>query len=286
MTYRTVLAALAAVAFLGTNAVAQVIEAPDTPFKLPETGVSVLETDEQRYERLLRQSGGGIDGQYGSTWSGTIYGTAAVSTGNSESTDIGIFARGGKTVGLYTHEVDAGYSYASDGDNTTKNKFYGGYQLNRSFADGKFGLDDRFYAYGTARGIYDQEGAFRHDYFLGAGAGYKVIDTAQTRWRLEAGPGIRFYDRPTLDFDGDVAFRFASRFRHDVSETVGFENDTYAILSSNDTNLINDSAFRVGLSENLSARLGFRINHHTNPPAGFEATDTTTYAGISYAFGR
>ena len=275
-------AAFGAILVLSGPAFAQTQPVPDAPFEMPK--IVPDETDAQRYERLLTQGGGAINGRYGPEWSGSVTAAASISTGNSESADLGVFGRMGTTRGLYTHELDLGYNYARAAGNVTTNKLYGGYQLNRSFADGLLGLNDKFYGFGTLRGVYDKEGAYRHDYFVGAGLGYNIVATPQTQWSVEAGPGVRFYDVPTLGNTGALAIRGASRFRYVVSPTVSFDNDTYLIWSNDDTNLINDSAFKFGLTENLSARLGVRINHHTNPPATYKSTDTTTYAGVTYGF--
>jgi|GEM_PF-3198854 len=223
-------------------------------------------------------------GVYGPSWGGDITATASASTGNSDTTDIGIFGRAGTTRGLLTHEFSGGYAYATGADETTKNKAYGAYQLNRSFADGLWGLDGRTYGYATVRGVFDQLGSFRHDYFAGVGLGHVIISDDRTRWTLEAGPGFRYVDANEGDSELNIAFRAASRFNYALNDNVGFRNDTTVLWAPEDTAIINDTFLRFGLSENLDAKLGLLIEYHTNPADGNADTDTTTYAGIGYRF--
>lgn len=223
-------------------------------------------------------------GLYGPTWGGDITATAAASSGNSDTADLGIFGRAGTTRGLLTHEISGGYSYATGADETTKNKGYGAYQLNRSFADGLWGLNGSTYAYGTVRSVFDQLGAYRHDHFVGVGLGQVIVNDGRTRWTLEAGPGFRYVSANDGDGEFNIAARAASRFNYALNANVGFRNDTTVLWSPADTAIINDTFLRFGLSENLDAKLGLLIEYHTDPAAGNDNTDTTTYAGIGYRF--
>jgi len=223
-------------------------------------------------------------GIYGPKWGGDVTGTASVTTGNSDTTDIGVFGRMGTTRGLLTHEFSGGYGYATGADETTKNKLYGAYQLNRSFADGKWGLDGRTYGYATVRTVFDQLGAFRHDHFVGVGLGHVIVSDDRTRWTLEAGPGFRYTKANDGGGEFNIAARAASRFNYAVNDNVGFRNDTTVLWSPDDTAIINDTFLRFGLSENLDAKLGLLVEYHTDPAEGNDNTDTTTYAGIGYRF--
>jgi putative salt-induced outer membrane protein len=217
-----------------------------------------------------------------SSWSGSLSATVSVSTGNSSNTNVGLFGDAAKERGLYTHLLNGGYLYSEADGTTDQSKGYASYQLNRSFADGAFGLNDRFYGFGIVSGVYDEFGAYRDDYFAGAGLGYKAIDTAETKWTLDAAAGARYLGEPGSNIE--PAARFASRFRTNVNERVTFSNDTSILWSPEDTLFVNDTALTAQLSDRLSARAGFRIDHHTNAPADSEPTDTLTYAGVTYGF--
>lgn len=217
-----------------------------------------------------------------SSWSGSVAATLSVSTGNSSNSNIGLFANASKERGLLTHIISAGYLFSEADGETAQSKGFASYQLNRSFADGLFGLNDRFYGFGIVSGVYDEFGAFRDDYFAGVGLGYKAIDTAETQWSLDGAGGFRYLGEPGSEIE--PAARFASRYSTNVNERVTFRNDTSILWSPEDTLFVNDTALTAQLTERLSARAGFRIDHHTNAPDGSDPTDTLTYAGISYGF--
>lgn len=215
-------------------------------------------------------------------WNGSLSATLSVSTGNSSNSNIGLFGSANKTTGLYTHLLDGGYLYSEADGSTSQSKGYGSYQLNRSFGDGALGLNDRFYGFGIISGIYDEFGAFRDDYYAGVGLGYKAIDTAQTTWTLDASGGLRYLGEPGSNIE--PAARIASRFSTNVNERVTFSNDTSILWSPEDTLFVNDLSLTAQLTDTLSARAGFRIDHHTNAPVGTDPTDTLTYAGVTYGF--
>lgn len=218
----------------------------------------------------------------GATWSGSVTGTLSVSTGNSSNSNIGLFADAARESGLYTHLLDGGYLYSEADGTTAQSKGFASYQLNRSFADGFLGLNDRFYGFGIVSGVYDELGAFRDDYFGGLGLGYRAIDTEETQWTLDASGGLRYLAEPGSSTE--PAARFASRYSTSINERVTFKNDTSVLWSPEDTLFVNDTALTAQLTERLSARAGFRIDHHTNAPDGTDPTDTLTYAGVTYGF--
>ena len=217
-----------------------------------------------------------------SDWSGSLSATLSVSTGNSSNTNIGLFGNAAKESGLYTHLLDGGYLFSEADGSTVQSKGFGSYQLNRSFADGALGLNDRFYGFGIVSGVYDEFGAFRDDYFGGLGLGYRAIHTEETTWTLDTAGGLRYLAEPGSNIE--PALRVASRFSTNVNERVTFKNDTSILWSPEDTLFVNDTSLTAQLTESLSARAGFRIDHHTNAPDGSDPTDTLTYAGVTYGF--
>ena len=124
-------------------------------------------------------------------------------------------------------------------------------------------------------------------------------------WDLEGGAGFRSQQQqdfptldaagnPTFDANGDpiltngltedeFALRGFSDFDYQFNENVAFYNDTEVLWASSDTYIWNESGVTAKLTENISARASFRVDHHTNPPAGSVGTDTTTRFGIVYA---
>ena len=46
---------------------------------------------------------------------------------------------------------------------------------------------------------------FRTDAFLGFGPGYRILNSEQTTWRVQAGVGVRYTERPAQELAFDLS---------------------------------------------------------------------------------
>jgi putative salt-induced outer membrane protein len=67
---------------------------------------------------------------------------------------------------------------------------------------------------------------------------------------------------------------------------VTLTNNTDVLYAEESTQIGNVIALTASLSDTLSARVSLDVRHDTNPPLGFEDTDTTTKVAIVYGFGK
>ena len=230
-------------------------------------------------------------------WSGEGSLSGSVTTGNTDTTDIGLGLKLQKEDGPWRHKFNALWDRGSVSGVATRRRIDLGYQLDRD-------INDRLYVYGNGDYYSDDFGAFQDGWFIGGGAGYRVILPEPVKWDIEGGAGFRSQQEqdspaldaagdPVLDVDGNITFtdgltedEFALRgfsdFDYQFNESVSFYNDTEVLWASSDTYLWNEAGITAKLSENLSARVSYRVDHHTNPPAGSVGTDTTTRFGIVY----
>ena len=142
-------------------------------------------------------------------------------------------------------------------------------------------------AYGRATWERDEFSGFENRYFAGLGIGAKVIETDQTTWAIEGGPGykideIRATATAPASTEESVGARAGSKFKHAFNDRVSLTNNTEAVYSSTSTQLSNVIALDAGLMGNLSARVSFDVRHDTDPLPGFEATDTATKFALVY----
>jgi putative salt-induced outer membrane protein len=79
-----------------------------------------------------------------------------------------------------------------------------------------------------------------------------------------------------------LSFAAASRFKHQFNERVVLSNDTNVVTADASTQIQNVLALTADIMGNLSARISYDVRHDTDPPAGFEATDTTTRFSLVY----
>lgn len=235
---------------------------------------------------LLVATTGTAQAQITAGWSGEASLTGSQTTGNTETTDVGLGLKLNKETDVWRHKFKALADFGRVSGVNNKQRFALGYQIDRD-------INERTYIYGNADYFNDDFGAFRQGYFLGGGLGYKVILPEPVSWNLEGGLGYRnqteqdFIDDTTgLLTDGnstnELAVRAFSDFDWVLNDNVSAYNDTEIIWSSSDTYIWNEIGITATLAGNLAARASFRIDTHSDVPDGTEKTDTVTRFGIVY----
>lgn len=225
-------------------------------------------------------------------FTGSVALRATADTGDSQaddddSVDLGIGANMGYVWG--PNGVDLGLYYAyseADGD-TDENSLLYSLQYTRDLAPALYG-------FALLQGTYDgdtdtdedTEETFEResDVFLGFGVGYRIYNTPDMQWAVQAGPGYRFASfrdigsvATALDGDDDdiseVAFSLSSDYLQRINEQVFVTNDTDIITSSSDTVLYNDLGVNVSMTNSLALRTSILSEYHTDPAAGNKSTE-------------
>ncbi|MGJ8558630.1 MAG: DUF481 domain-containing protein [Litorimonas sp.] len=213
-------------------------------------------------------------------WSGEASLTGSQTTGNTDTTDVGLGLKLAKDGDVWRHKFNASADYGRAGGTTNKQRFVLGYQIDRD-------ITDRLYAYANADYFSDDFGAFEDGYFLGTGLGYEVIVPDPIGWKLEGGLGYRSQTpQDTLgvaaDSTSEIAARLGSDFDWTLNDNVSLYNDSELIYSESDTNVWNEFGLTATLTGRLAARASVRVDHHTDVPVGLENTDTITRFGLVY----
>ena len=239
------------------------------------------------------------DGLFGTSftsgWNGEASIAGSKTTGNTDTTDIGVGLKLQKETNQWRHNLYGTVDFGENDNETNKQRFTAGYKLDRN-------LTDKLYTWGNIDYFNDDFGAFENGLFIGTGLGYKLFKPDPTGWDLEAGLGYRSQspqrpdvpdditqaDFDLLDADGDfdrtneLALRGASFFKHQLNDNVGVYNDSEIIYSSSDTYLWNEAGIKASLFGNLSALASFRVDYHSDPLPGIDSTDTITRVGVVY----
>jgi len=217
-------------------------------------------------------------------WSGEASLTGSKTTGNTDTTDLGLGLKLKKETDLWRHKFKALADYGKVDGSKNKQRFALGYQIDRD-------INERTYIYGNADYFNDDFGAFKQGYFLGTGLGYKAILPEPVSWNLEGGAGYRSQKTqnpippallPLSITENELALRGFSDFDWVLNENVSAYNDTEIIYSKSDTYIWNEIGLTATLAGNLAARASFRIDNHSNVPVGTKKTDTVTRFGIVY----
>lgn len=225
-------------------------------------------------------------------WSGEGSFSAGYTTGNTETTDLGLAVKLDREAGLWTYSAEAAADYGETDEIETKNRWFLAGEVDRQLGDRLFGF---------ARTSYERDefSGFDSRFFIGGGLGYEVLNGNATSWSVQGGPGLKIDEvkETTVTVNGapvttpastEQSFSLvgSSEFSHQFNDAVRFSNDTDVIYAEESTQIGNVSALTASLTNTLSARFSFEVRHDTNPPPGFEATDTVTRASVVYTFGK
>lgn len=210
-------------------------------------------------------------------WSGEAALTGSRTTGNTETTDIGLGLNLQKASDVWRHTFKASADFGRVSGDTNKERFVLGYQIDRN-------LSDRLYVYGNADYFSDKFGAFEDGYFLGTGLGYKLVVPEPLGWDVEAGLGYRSQtsQSPASVTEKELALRAASKLSYLLNDNVSAYNNSEVVYGDSNTTLWNETGLTATLAGNLAARASFRVDHNTDVAVGREKTDTITRFGVVY----
>lgn len=224
-------------------------------------------------------------------WSGEGSLSAGVTTGNTETTDVGLGLNMSKEQGPWTYSAEALADFGRTEGVETRNRWLVGGTVDRQ-------INDRLFAFGRASYEQDEFSGFESRAFVGGGLGYDVLVGDKQSWTVRGGPGFKLdelADTVTLDAAGaeiitpgeteqSISFFADSAYAYAFNDNVKFTNDTTALYAEVSTQFTNSAALTAKLTGALSARISFDVRHDTNPPDGFEATDTATRVSLVYGF--
>lgn len=221
-------------------------------------------------------------------WSGEGSFSAGTTSGNTDTTDLGLGLDLTRKVGDWAVGVNAAADFGETDGVETKNRTFLAGNVDRD-------INEKLFVFGQTSFEKDEFSGFENRVFLGAGAGYRVYDNEQLSWELRAAPGYKLDEiREVLSGSvvttpGETVESFAvlgaSEFNWQLNDNVSISNSTDAIYAEESTQLGNTLALTASLTSTLSARVSFDVRHDTSPPEGFESTDTATRISLVYKFG-
>ena len=227
------------------------------------------------------------------SWSGEGSLSAGVTTGNTETTDLGLGVDATRTMNLWKIGLQATADYGETDGDETKNRIFLGTNLDRQF-------NDRLFGFGQLTYERDEFSGFDSRAFIGGGLGYELLNGDATQWTVRGGPGLKIDEieavldastvPPTVLSEASTEESFgataASNFAHKFNDNVSFTNDSTLVYADTSTQIGNIAAITASLTNTLSARVSFEVRHDTDPVDGFESTDTISRVSLVYGFGK
>ncbi len=201
--------------------------------------------------------------------------TGSKTTGNTDTTDIGLGLKLALDQDVWRHKFSASVDFGEAAGVQTRERYLAAYQIERD-------VSDRLFVYGNGDVFFDDFGAFTEGYFVGGGLGYKAILPDPIGWNLTAGLGFRSQEDALGIAEEELAFRAGSDFDWALNENVSLYNDSELVTASSNTYIWNEIGLTANLMGNLAARASFRVDYNSDAPVGSVSTDTITRFGIVY----
>ena len=225
-------------------------------------------------------------------WSGEGAFSAGATTGNTETSDLGVSLDLERTAQIWSLGLTGSSDYGESEGEKNKSRIFLGMNLDRQ-------LNDKLFGYGSLTYEADEFSGFSSRSFAGLGLGYNIFDGEDLNWSMRGGPGWRFDDieaeiddttvPPTIITEETSEDSFSisgeSAWNYQLNPYVGLSNDTTAVYADTSSQLTNILALNAKLNGRLSARMSYEARHNTEPPDGFEKTDTITRVSLVYAIG-
>ncbi|WCR11900.1 DUF481 domain-containing protein [Paracoccus stylophorae] len=218
------------------------------------------------------------------------------STGNSDAQDLAIAGRVSYNQAPFAQSVGLAIEFGENDDGVKDTEKVS------AIYDAQYYFNDRFYAFALGRftvdglvdGLdnadetvrdFDEDDDLRRDGFLGFGPGYRVINTQDTAWRVQAGVGVRYTQTGYQDLvdDGsetEVGYIVSSRLYHRFNEMMFVTNDTDFLSSDANDVITNELGLNFRMSEQLATRVSYQTEYQSD-----RAIRTDNKLGVAIVYG-
>lgn len=198
-------------------------------------------------------------------------------TGNSESQEFSAGARLRYAQGKFVQTLGFALDFTENDDAKTKEDIFMVYDANYYF-------DDKFYGFVMGRverdGLATLPTDVRRDGFLGFGPGYRVVNTQQMTWRVQAGVGISYLEDGAGDSTTETGYIASSRFFYAFNENVFMTNDTDILKSDSALRVNNDLGVNFKMTDAFSTRVSYLTEYNDS-----RAIRSDNKLGVSLVFG-
>lgn len=220
-------------------------------------------------------------------WTGKGEAGAVIASGNTETESANVKFELAREANNWKNAFAGQAVYASDDEGTTAQRWELSTQQDYNFSPKTFW-------FGAARYEDDEFSGFEYQATISTGLGRKFIDTDRTKFSGTAGVGYKVFetqdafdpDTGVLIQEGersdDVVFRGTLDFEHGFTESTKLLDKFIVEAGADNTYVQNDLSLQVKMTEVLALAVGYSVRHNTDPPLGFEKTDTLTTVNLVY----
>ena len=181
------------------------------------------------------------------------------STGNNESQEFSAGARLRFAQGQVVQTIGVALEFSDEDGVTSEEEIFGVYDLNYYF-------DDRFYGFVLGRvesdGLADEVTEVRTDAFVGFGPGYRILNTPDVTWRVQAGIGLSYLKDGLDNDETETGYIVSSRFFYSFNENVFLTNDTDVLKSDSALRINNDLGVNFKMTDAFSTRVSYLTEYN------------------------
>jgi len=232
-------------------------------------------------ERAIRNAG------LFDNWSGRGELGAFDSSGNADNTGLTASLSLTREGIDWRHKLRGRADYQETNGVVTREQYFAAYEPN-------YTISDRLFAYALAQYERDLFQGFSARYAVSGGLGYQVIDTDTLTLSAKAGPAYRITEFVDGGSESRLAGLIGIDFGWTITDSLKLTQETNAVaetggaavafIDSNNTSLNIVTGLDAKISDNLTTRISYAVEHDTNPPEGAVKTDTLSRVTIIYDF--
>lgn len=202
-------------------------------------------------------------------------------TGNSDEQDFALGLRLRHAEGAFVQTLGMAIDFSETEGSATKKDVFGIYDANYYFNDKVYGFAlARFKKDGLAVDAAIPGEAFAKDAYLGFGPGYRVINTPDMTWRVQAGIGVSYLEDGLGNSTTETGYLAASRFFYKINDNVFVSNDTDLLKSDTALRIDNDLGVSVKMTDTLSTRISYLSEYNDS-----RAIRTDNKVGLALVLG-
>jgi putative salt-induced outer membrane protein len=269
---------------IGASAIALIVATSAVFAQSEITGITTLEDrlddiDEAIADDLARSND---DNRFGNPdFQPGLSGSASLGysgkTGNNESQEFSAGARLRYAQGQFVQTLGVALDFADDNGVKTKEDVFAVY-------DGNYYFNDQFYAFVLGRvetdGLANTASETKADGFIGVGPGYRIINTPDATWRVQAGVGLSYLKDGVDNSETETGYIASSRAYYRFSDAIFGTMDTDVLKSDSALRINNDLGVNFQVSDQFSTRISYLTEYNDS-----RAIRTDNKVGLSLVYG-
>jgi putative salt-induced outer membrane protein len=204
-------------------------------------------------------------------------------SGNSDNQDLTIGTRLRYASGPIVQTLGFAVDFQEAAGNATSEDVFMVYDAN-------YYINDNFYVFALARiqtdglagelvdGVLNTN--YKKDAFLGFGPGYRVVNTDQMTWRVQAGIGKSYTNDYLDNSESELGGIVSSRFFYSVNENFFVTNDTDILNTDSALRINNELGLNFKMTDAFSTRVSYLSEYNDS-----RAIKTDNKLGVSLVYG-